>query len=34
MRADALRGHASEVGFVRVEVLDVEHPQFRLYQLN
>jgi 2-polyprenyl-3-methyl-5-hydroxy-6-metoxy-1,4-benzoquinol methylase len=34
MRADTLRGYAAQAGFADVEVLDVEHPQFRLYRLR
>ena len=34
MRADTVRQYAADAGFGRVEVLDVEHPQFRLYQLH
>ncbi len=34
MRADTVRGYAAEAGFSTVEVLDVEHPQFVLYQLS
>jgi 2-polyprenyl-3-methyl-5-hydroxy-6-metoxy-1,4-benzoquinol methylase len=34
IRADTLRGYATEAGFADVEVLDVEHPQFRLYRLS
>ena len=34
MRADTVRHYAADAGFGRVEVLDVEHPQFRLYQLH
>jgi hypothetical protein len=32
-RTSTLRDYATEAGFSRVDVLDVEHPQFRLYQL-
>lgn len=34
MRADILRGYAAAAGFSTVDILDVEHPQFRLYQLS
>lgn len=34
MRADTMRRYATEAGFSRVEVLDVEHPQFVLYRLS
>jgi 2-polyprenyl-3-methyl-5-hydroxy-6-metoxy-1,4-benzoquinol methylase len=34
MRADTLRRYASDAGFSDVAVLDVEHPQFRLYRLT
>ena len=34
MRADTLRQYAADAGFADVEVLDVEHPQFRLYRLT
>ena len=34
IRADTLRGYASDAGFGEVEVLDVEHPQFVLYRLS
>ena len=34
MRADTLRGYAREAGFREVEVLPVEHPQFRFYRLH
>jgi 2-polyprenyl-3-methyl-5-hydroxy-6-metoxy-1,4-benzoquinol methylase len=33
IRADTLRGYAKGAGFETVEILDVEHPQFRLYRL-
>jgi 2-polyprenyl-3-methyl-5-hydroxy-6-metoxy-1,4-benzoquinol methylase len=33
-RADTLRRYATEAGYSNVEVLDVEHPQFRLYRLH
>lgn len=33
MRADTVRSYATEAGFSHVEVLDVDHPQFRLYRL-
>lgn len=33
IRADTIRRYASDAGFSTVEVLDVEHPQFRLYRL-
>jgi 2-polyprenyl-3-methyl-5-hydroxy-6-metoxy-1,4-benzoquinol methylase len=34
MRADTLREYATEAGFSTVDILDVEHPQFRLYRLS
>jgi SAM-dependent methyltransferase len=34
MRADTLRGYATDAGFSRVDVLPVEHDQFRLYLLR
>jgi hypothetical protein len=34
MRADTLREYATEARFSTVDILDVEHPQFRLYQLS
>jgi 2-polyprenyl-3-methyl-5-hydroxy-6-metoxy-1,4-benzoquinol methylase len=34
LRTDGLRRYASEAGFREVEVLPVEHPQFRLYRLR
>lgn len=34
IRADTLRRYATEAGFHNVEVLDVDHPQFRLYRLG
>jgi hypothetical protein len=34
MRADTVRRYAAEAGFVGVDVLDVDHPQFRLYRLS
>jgi 2-polyprenyl-3-methyl-5-hydroxy-6-metoxy-1,4-benzoquinol methylase len=34
MRADTVRRYAAEAGFAGVDVLDVEHPQFRLYRLS
>ena len=34
MRADTVRRYAAEAGFAQVDVLDVEHPQFRLYRLG
>lgn len=33
MRPGTLRGYAQAAGFADVEVLDVEHPTFRLYRL-
>ncbi len=33
IRADTLRDYASKAGYSKVEVLDVDHPQFRLYRL-
>jgi hypothetical protein len=34
IRADTVRDYATRAGFAGVEVLDVEHPQFRLYRLS
>ncbi|HEU5223509.1 MAG TPA: methyltransferase domain-containing protein [Candidatus Lumbricidophila sp.] len=34
MRSDTVRKYAEAAGFATVEVLDVEHPQFRLYRLG
>jgi hypothetical protein len=34
IRADTVRRLAREAGFDDVEVLEVEHPQFRLYRLT
>jgi 2-polyprenyl-3-methyl-5-hydroxy-6-metoxy-1,4-benzoquinol methylase len=34
IRANTVRRLASEAGFDHVEVLEVEHPQFRLYRLS
>jgi hypothetical protein len=34
MRADTVRRYAEQAGFADVEILDVEHPQFRLYRLT
>jgi len=34
LRTDTLRRYAAEAGFANVEVLDVDHPQFRLYLLS
>ncbi len=34
IRADTVRRYATDAGFSNVEVLDVEHPQFRLYRLS
>ena len=34
MRADTVRRYAADAGFTQVDVLDVEHPQFRLYKLS
>ena len=33
IRADTMRRYATEAGFSAVDVLDVDHPQFRLYRL-
>ena len=33
IRPDTLRSYAVDAGFTAVDVLDVEHPQFRLYHL-
>ena len=34
IRAETVRRLASEAGFDHVDVLDVDHPQFRLYRLS
>ena len=34
MRPHTLRGYAEEAGFAEVEILPVEHFQFRLYRLS
>ena len=34
IRPDTLRSYAVDAGFTAVDVLDVEHPQFRLYRLT
>ncbi len=34
IRTDTLRRYATAAGFTRVEVLPVDHPQFRLYRLE
>ncbi|MDT4916488.1 MAG: hypothetical protein QOH89_1188 [Pseudonocardiales bacterium] len=34
MRPDTMQQYATRAGFTGVTVLDVEHPQFRLYRLN
>ena len=34
IRADTVRRYAADAGFSTVEVLDVDHPQFRLYRLT
>lgn len=34
MRAHTVREYAAQAGFATVEVLEVEHPQFRLYRLD
>jgi SAM-dependent methyltransferase len=34
LRAGTLRDYATRAGFTGMEVLDVEHPQFRLYRLT
>jgi 2-polyprenyl-3-methyl-5-hydroxy-6-metoxy-1,4-benzoquinol methylase len=34
IRADTVREYATRAGFADVEVLDVDHPQFRLYRLS
>ena len=34
MKASTLRAYASEAGFENVEVIDIEHPQFRFYKLD
>ena len=33
MRPDTMRRYAAEAGFVRTEVLDIDHPFFRFYRL-
>ena len=33
LRADTLRDYVRAAGFADVEVLDIAHPQFRLYRL-
>ena len=33
MRPDTLRDYVRAAGFADAEVLDIEHPQFRLYRL-
>ena len=33
MRTDTLRAYATEAGFSKVDVVDVDHPPFRLYLL-
>ena len=34
MRADTVRRYATDAGFAAVDVLEVDHPQFRLYRLS
>ena len=34
MRTDTVKQYAADAGFSSVDVLDVEHPQFRLYRLR
>jgi 2-polyprenyl-3-methyl-5-hydroxy-6-metoxy-1,4-benzoquinol methylase len=34
MRRDTVRDYATQAGFADVEVLDVDHPQFRLYKVS
>lgn len=34
LRTDTLRAYATDAGFSSVDVLDVDHPQFRLYRLS
>ena len=34
MRADTVRRYAQQAGFDATDVLDVDHPQFRLYRLH
>jgi 2-polyprenyl-3-methyl-5-hydroxy-6-metoxy-1,4-benzoquinol methylase len=34
MRSTTVRDYAAQAGFTDVEVLDVDHPQFRLYKLS
>ena len=33
MRPDTLRDYVRAAGFADAEVLDIEHPQFRLYRV-
>jgi hypothetical protein len=33
LRANILRDYATRAGFSTVDILDVDHPQFRLYRL-
>ena len=34
MRVDTLRGYAREAGFEHVDILPIDHPMFRFYQLR
>jgi hypothetical protein len=34
LRTDTLRDYANRAGFSAVHILDVDHPQFRLYRLS
>jgi hypothetical protein len=34
IRAETVRSYAIAAGFASVDVLDVDHPQFRLYRLT
>ncbi len=34
IRPDTVRQYATEAGFSRTDILDVQHPQFRLYVLR
>lgn len=34
MRADTVRGYAADAGFEGVDILEIDHPQFRLYRLR
>jgi hypothetical protein len=34
MQADTLRGYAADAGFAAVDILEIDHPQFRLHPLG